>query len=434
MEIGRFVEVFGPTMTAFPKIFRVRQKFDTSHIDDVEAAVRAELGRWGLGNRVKPGESVAITAGSRGLADYRPIMRAIVNGMKEIGAEPFVVPAMGSHGGGTAQGQRRLLESFGITEDAIGCPIRSSMETVVIGHSAEGVPMHFDRQAFEAGHVLVFNRVKPHTMFSGDIQSGLMKMMLIGLGKHTGAAVYHSAIHQHGFAQIVRSVSGEIFAKCNILGGLAVVENSLDQTAAIKALSAHEFEAEEPKLLDMATRLMSRLPFDDVDLLLVNQIGKEISGTGMDTNVIGRKHNDHAAVGGERPRVRRIAVRALSRATKGNAVGIGIAEFCLSRVIRATDFEITRINAATAGHDTAAEAPPDFATDCELLEAAYASLALPNYVDSKLLWIDDTKHLAELECSAAYLRAAEARDDLEILTGERELPLDGEGNLPDSLA
>jgi hypothetical protein len=307
------------------------------------------------------------------------------------------------------------------------------METVVVCQTNEGIPVHFDRLAFEADHVLVFNRVKLHTMFAGDIQSGLMKMMLIGLGNQEGATVYHKAIRQHGFAEIIQSVAKLVFEKCNILAGLAVVENSLDQTAVIQAILPSDFETEERKLLSTASRWMPRLPLDDVDVLLVNRIGKEISGTGMDTNVIGRKFDDHAAVEGERPRVRRIAIRALSEATRGNGVGIGIAEFCRSRVIRATDFEITRVNAAASGHESAAEPPMDLETDREVLESAFATLAPLEPSESKLLWIEDTKHLAELYCSAACLPEIEAREDLDITSDLHELPFDGHGNLPDQL-
>ncbi|MBN2292281.1 MAG: DUF2088 domain-containing protein [Pirellulales bacterium] len=418
-------------MPSFPKIFTLRQKFDTSHVPDVAATVREELGRLRLGERVEAGQSVAITAGSRGLSNNREIIAAIVAFIKEIGAAPFIVPAMGSHGGGTAQGQRRLIESFGITEHSVGCPIRASMETVVVCRTVQDIPVHFDRAAYEADHVLVFNRVKPHTMFAGDIQSGLMKMMLIGLGKHEGATVYHKAIREHGFAEIVRSVAGEVFAKCNILAGLAVVENSLDQTALVEAVLPDEFERRERELLETATRLMPRLPFDEVDVLLVDRIGKEISGTGMDTNVIGRKFNDHKAVDGELPRIRRIAIRDLSEATHGNAVGIGISEFCRSRVIRKTDFKITRINAATAGHDSAAEQPPHMETDREVLRATFESLAPLDPSQAKLLWIEDTKRLVELQCSEAYLSEIDGCDDLEVVGGLRELPFDIEGNLPD---
>lgn len=418
-------------MTVFPQIFRIRQKLDTRHIEDMPAEVHAQLSRLSLDSRVKPGQSVAVTAGSRGLANYQLIVRAIAEFFQRLGAKPFVVPAMGSHAGGTAEGQQRLLESFGISESAVGCPIRSDMSTVVVGQTPQGVSVHFDRRAFAADHVLVFNRVKPHTMFSGPVQSGLIKMMLIGLGKHAGAAVYHPAIRLHGFEQIAQSAAGEIFAKCNILAGLAVVENSLEQTAVIKALHPEEFFSQEPLLLAEAERLMPRLPFDDVDLLLVDRIGKEISGTGMDTNVIGRKFNDHAAVADERTRVRRIAVRALSEATKGNALGIGIAEFCLARAVRAADFEITRLNTAASGHASAAEPPPACETDREMLAAAIADLHPPDPPAIKLLWIADTKNLAELECSAAYLSEAQARDDLKIISDLRPLPFDEWGNLPD---
>ncbi len=416
---------------AYPSLFRVRQHFAPEKVADVPTAVTGELDRMGLASRVRQGESVAITAGSRGIANLPAILRAAVGFFVAAGARPFVVPAMGSHGGGTAEGQTALLARYGITEEAIGCPIRSSMETVVLCQAPEGFAVHFDRLAAEADHVLVVNRVKSHTRFVGEIESGLMKMLLIGLGKKAGAEVYHRAIQQYSFAQIIASVAGAVRSRCPILAGLAVVENAYEETARIEGVFPEAFETRERALLAEARRLTARLPFDDVDLLLVDRIGKEISGTGMDTNVVGRKFNDREAAAGELPRVKWIAVRGLSQATGGNAVGLGIAELCRSRVLRAMDAAATRINAVTAGHLPAAMVPLDYETDREILDAALATIGLVEPADARVLWISDTLHLAEVDCSAAYYEEALRRHDLSILAEPAEMPLDARGCLPE---
>jgi hypothetical protein len=418
-------------MASYPLVFRLRQAYNSPQIEDVPAEVHAQLARLDLAAKVRPGQSVAITAGSRGIANIDRIIRAAVDHLKGLGAEPFLVPAMGSHGGATAEGQREVIESYGITEGAMGCPIRSGMETVVVCQTAEGFPVHFDRHAFGADHVLVVNRIKPHTRFVGDIESGLMKMLLIGLGKCAGAQVYHRAIEDYSFGQIIRSVAGEVLRKCRVLAGLAIVENAYDRTARIEAVPPGEFENREKELLVLARQWMPRLPFDRADLLIVEEIGKNISGTGIDTNVVGRKFNDHQAVDGELPRVRRIALRKLTPETHGNSVGLGIAEFCKSQLLRETDFHITRLNAITAGHLSAAMPPMDYETDREMLDAALSNIGLTDPPDARILWIQNTLKLAEVECSAAYLPEARRRGELEVLTPLRELPLDAQGNLAD---
>ena len=414
----------------YPQVFRVRQKFDTPSVGDVAAAVCNELSRLDLGRKVRPGQSVAITAGSRGIANMPVILRAAAEHLRGLGAEPFVVPAMGSHGGATAQGQQEVLHSYGITEDSLGCPIRSGMETVVVCRTTEGFPVHFDRHAFEADHVLVCNRVKPHTRFVGDIESGLMKMLLIGLGKCAGATVYHRAIQDHSFAQIIRSVAAEVVRRCRIVAGLAIVENARDQTALVEAVAPGDFERREKELLALAKQWMAKLPFDRVDVLLIDRIGKDVSGTGLDTNVVGRKSDDHKAVEGEYPKVKVIVLRGLTEATHGNAVGLGIAEFCKSQLLRETDLHATRLNALTAGHIAAAMLPLDYETDRELLDLALGAVGLVEPPDARLLWIESTLALDEVECSAAFLDEARGRADLEILTPPRDLPLDAAGNLP----
>jgi hypothetical protein len=334
---------------------------------------------------------------------------------------------MGSHGGGTAEGQRGVLETYGVTEPFLGCPIRASMETVVVCQTREGFPVHFDKHAYGADHVLVVNRVKPHTRFAGDIESGLMKMMLIGLGKHEGAKVYHRAIENWSFDQIVRSVANEVIERCRVVAGLGVVENSFDETAKIAAALPENIIETDKALLREAKRLLPRLPFDEVDILIVDEIGKNISGSGMDTNVVGRKYNDHEAIGEERPRIKRIIVRGLTEESHGNATGIGLAEFCLSRVVREMDPQITAINCITGSHPTAAMIPIHFDTDKETLEAALATIGLVEPQNAKLIWIRNTLDLVEIICSAAYLDAAKANPNVDVLTDATPFPINTDG-------
>jgi len=418
-------------MTSYPQLFRLRQQFEGPVVEDVAAEVEHQLASLSLSEKIEPGQSVAITAGSRGIANIQIIIRGISQHLKALGAEPFIVPAMGSHGGGTAEGQQQIIESYGITEEFCGCPIRASMDTVVVCNAAEGFPVHFDQQASEADHVFVCGRVKPHTGFHGDIESGLMKMMLIGLGKHAGALIYHRAIMNYSFGQIVRSVAREVLSKCRIVGGLAIVENAYDETAKLAGVAPEQFEEEEKGLLVLAKQWMPRLPFDQVDVLAIDTIGKNISGSGMDTNVVGRKYLDHRAADEEYPKVKKIIVRGLTAETHGNAAGIGLAEFCLSRVVEQMNMQATRVNCLTGGHPTGAMIPLDYETDRETLDMALSTIGLIPPQESRLMWIRDTLDVAEVECSAVYLEEAQQRSDLEVLTPLRDMPFDGDGNLPE---
>lgn len=418
-------------MTNYPQLFRLRQQFEGPVVDDVAGEVEQQLASLALAEKIQPGQSVAITAGSRGIANIEIIIRGICQHLKALGAEPFIVPAMGSHGGGTAAGQQQIIESYGITEEFCGCPIRASMDTVVVCEAEEGFPVHFDQQASEADHVFVCGRVKPHTGFHGDIESGLMKMMLIGLGKHAGALIYHRAIMNYSFGQIVRSVAREVLAKCRIVGGLAIVENAYDETAKLAGVAPEKFEEEEKGLLVLAKQWMPRLPFDQVDVLTIDEIGKNISGSGLDTNVVGRKYLDHRAAEEEYPKVKKIIVRGLTAETHGNAAGIGLAEFCLSRVVEQMNVQATRVNCLTGGHPTGAMIPLDYETDRETLDMALSTIGLIKPRESRLMWIRDTLDVAEVECSAAYLEEAQQRADLEVLTPLRDMPFDADGNLPD---
>ena len=417
-------------MSDYPLIFRVRQSFERPRIEDVGAEVEAQLATLSLGDKIRPGESVAVSAGSRGIANIHMIIKTIVDHLKKLGAEPFIVPAMGSHGGGRAEGQRQIIESYGVTEAFCGCPIRSSMETVIVCKAEEGFPVHFDKHAFGADHVVVCGRVKPHTTFVGDIESGLMKMMLIGLGKHEGAKIYHRAIKDYSFGQIVRSVAREVLSRCRVVAGVAVVENGFDETAKIAAVAPGEFEEREKELLALSKKWMPKLPFDRADVLLIDEIGKDVSGSGLDTKVVGRKYLSHDAREDEFPKVSIIGVRDLTKATHGNATGIGAAEFCLSRVIEKMDVEATRTNSLTGGGAVSAMLPLDYPNDRELLDHAFPLIGLTPPQDARLIWIQSTLHVAEAECSVAYLEEARNREDLEILTDPRPMPFDGNGLLP----
>ena len=418
-------------MSDYPQMFRVRQHFERPQVkvDAIAAEVDSQLKRLQLEQRIQPGQSVAISVGSRGIANIAIITKAIVDHLKGLQAQPFVVPAMGSHGGGIAEAQRKIIEGYGVTEEFVGCPIKASMETVIVCQTDEGFPVHFDRHAFEADHVVVAGRIKPHTGFAGDIESGLMKMMLIGLGKHAGAKIYHRAIIDYSFGQIVRSVGKHVLEKCKVVAGVGIIENGYDETAKIAAVAPEEMEEREKELLVQAKGWMPRLPFQDVDFLIVDEFGKNISGAGMDSNVIGRKYYDVKAADDEYPKVKRIMVRSLTPETHGNAAGIGVAEFCSKKVMDEIDLNITRINCLTGGSPGGAKLPISFDTEREIVDSALAIIGLAEPPDAKALWIKNTLKVSEVECSAIFLDEARQRDDLEILTDLRPMTFDSHHNL-----
>ena len=408
----------------YPRMLRVRQRFDAPRVADVAAAVRGELARVRIADRIRAGGTVAVTAGSRGITNIALVLRTLIAVLREAGARPFIVPAMGSHGGATAEGQEALLAGFGITEASMGAPVRSSMETVHLGTTADGIPLHFDRAAFEADHVVVVNRVKPHTNFSGEIESGLLKMTLIGLAKHTGAALYHRAIAAHSFDHVVRTAGRMLLDRCRIGFGLALIENGYDETALVEAVLPEAFEAREKELLLLAKRWLPRLPVRAPDLLIVDEMGKNISGSGMDTNVVGRK--PHGGLEFD-PAVKRLFVRDLTHETRGNAYGIGLADFATSRLIRAIDYRTTVVNCMTAAHPEAAALPIHFETDRAAIDAALSTVGLAPPEQARIVRIKNTLRVAELDVSETC--SAELRD-VDVLGAPRPLVFDADGNLP----
>jgi len=415
---------------SFPNMLRIRQHFDAPTVEDIPAAVSEEITRLNLSARVKPGQSVAVSVGSRGINNIALITKSLVEELKALGLEPFLVPAMGSHGGGIAEAQREIIEGYGVTEEYVGAPIKASMETVQIGQTEDGVPVFFDKYAFEADHVAVVGRIKPHTDFVGEIESGLHKMMLIGLGKHKGAALYHQAIVHYSFDRIIRSVGQQVIDQCGVLLGLGIVENQYDQTALLKGVAPEEFVEREKELLVLAKKWMPRLPFDHVDLLIVDEIGKNISGAGMDTNVVGRKFHDNHAAEKEYPKVTRILVRGLTPETHGNASGIGTAEYAHRRAVEEMDREITYINCMTGNHPSGAHIPLYFDTDQICIEKALQTVGLREPGEEKIMRIHNTLDLGELLVSEAYRAEVEAREDLSIVEEAASMPFDASGDLP----
>ena len=414
---------------AFPRMYHIRQHFEAPVEGDIATRTREELDRLDWTGRIKPGQTVAITAGSRGISNIDTIIRAACDYVRDKQAVPIIIPAMGSHGGGTAEGQRGILEGYGITAEAMQAEIRASMDTVIVDTTPQGIPVHFDKHAYEADHVLIVGRVKPHTGFVGEIESGLHKMMLIGLGKHAGAKIYHRAIQDFSFPEIIRAVANVVLEKCDVIGGLAIVENARDQTGLLAGVRPDEFFERERELLELSKRWLPRLPFPQTDLLIIDEIGKNISGTGLDTNVVGRKYNDHAATDRDDVNVRRIFVRGLTEQTHGNATGIGLSEFTNQRTVDAVDRHITAINSVTGGHPTAAMLPIAFATDAESVEAALQTVGLTPPDQCRVVQISNTLHLTDVLVSEAYADQIGNNAALEVVAGPFDFPLQSDGNL-----
>jgi hypothetical protein len=405
---------------------RVKQTFQGPVIHDVPAAVRAALGRLLL--PVRPGQSVALTVGSRGVVNIAAIVRATVDHLRDLGARPFIIPAMGSHGGGTADGQRAVLEHYGVTETSMGCPIRATMEVVQVGEVL-GLPIWLDRHAAEADWVGVINRVKPHTGFAGDIGSGLFKMMTIGMGKHRGAVQAHRANIRLGYERMITALGREMLRTGRIAFGLGVVENSYDETALVEAFLPDGLEAGERELLRKARAWMAKLPFDPIDLLIVDEMGKDVSGTGMDTNVIGR-HTTWFERPFTSPRITFIVVCDTTANTYGNATGIGLADFTTRRLADKIDWEPTYVNALTACSPGGPKLPTVLDSARDAVAVALSCLGLERVEDARVVRIQNTLRLAEVDVSEACLAELGGRDDLAPLGEPAELTFAADGSLP----
>jgi hypothetical protein len=369
-----------------------------------------------------------VTGGSRGIGDIATITRTVVSFLQELGVAPFIIPAMGSHGDATAEGQREILKIYGISEETMGVPIRASMEVIELGWTPEGVPVYLDKLASEADGIFLINRVKVHTAFSGKIGSGLLKMMAFGLGKHRGAAASHEATMRYGFEQVIRSVSRMVLAKTRILGSIAVVENSEGGVAKVAASSPETVVQDEEHLFRQAKRWTPRLSFDELDLLIVDEMGKNIAGTGMDTNVIGRRFS-LIEKPPPLPRIARIFVRDLTAETRGNANGIGLADFTTERLLRTMDRRTTYTNALTARTPEHSRLPVAFETDREALQIALDTLRTGDPQRARIVRIKNTLELKRMLASEALLSEVRQRKDLLLLSEPQEMTFDSQGNL-----
>jgi hypothetical protein len=406
-------------------MIRVRQTFPRPRVTDIPRAVTQTLGAAAL--RVKSGDTVAVGAGSRGIANIGVVVGATVRWLKDLGARPFVFPAMGSHGGGTAEGQLSVLEHYGITEATMGCPVRATMEVVQVGE-ALGLPVWLDKLASEADWIGIVNRVKPHTDFKGSIESGLFKMMTIGLGKHKGAIQYHRANIHHGYETVITSVGREMLAKARIGFGVGIVENGYDETAVVEAFAPEALESGERRLLKSAREWMARLPFSPIDVLIVEEMGKNISGSGMDTNVIGRPSNPHEPFPND-PKILWIVTLDLTEESYGNAVGIGNADFTTRRLVEKIDMKPTLINAITACAPGGAKVPATFDTDREAVETALSCIGLTPPEKARVIRIKNTLMLGEIEVSEAYAAEIARRPDLTPIGDASPLPFDVAGRI-----
>ena len=398
------------SLNGLPQFFRIKQIFDAPSLNDAAEATRMALARLPPNQFIRPGMTVAVGAGSRGISNYDIIVRTVCEELKRLGANVFIVPAMGSHGGATDAGQLDVLSHYGITEQAMGVSIKSSMEVVELGRAGE-FHVYQDRNAAGADAIVLVNRVKPHTDFHGLIESGLMKMAAIGLGKQRGAHQFHQATVRLGHADALLTIGREVLRLSNIAFGVAIIENQLHQTARIAAVPAVTIEQEEMKLLEEARRLMPRLPFDDVDLLIVDEMGKNLSGAGLDTNVI-RRDADGSFIKPGLNAPRRIYVRSLHPYSYGNAVGLGMADFIHERLLRAMDPKATWVNAITALMPANARVPMHFPTDREALDTALQTLGRADPQSTRVLWIKNTLSCETMLASEAYMDEARQRVDL----------------------
>jgi Lactate racemase N-terminal domain len=403
-----------------PRVALVRQRFARERIADVRATVRDALLASGLGARLSPGARIAVTVGSRGIAQLPLLVQAAVATLRELGAEPFVVPAMGSHGGATAEGQVEVLKGYGVTPEVVGAPIAATMDVVEVGRTAAGVPVYIDRHAWEGDGVLVFGRVKAHTAFKAPIESGLCKMLAVGLGKQRGAETMHGA----GLAATIPDAAGVALATGKVVGGLAVVENAADDPYRIVAVPPEDFHATDEALLRLSNSLLPRIPFEHLDVLVVDWIGKNLSGSGMDPNVIGMWRR----LGGERkPDYRRIVVRDVTPESHGNAIGIGWADFTTRRLVDAIDYGAMYMNCLTANAPDVARIPMTMATDREAIEAAAKTSGATGPL--RLARVHSTLRLEELYVSEALLPEVEANPQLEVVAPPAPLQLDDQGRL-----
>jgi len=398
-----------------PQMITLEQTFESCRRPDPAADIRDGLARLHLAQRVKPGQRVALALSSRGIANYPLIVKTLVHSLRQYGLDVFIIPAMGSHGAATAAGQKRVLEHLGILEKEVGAPIISSLEVDQIARTAEGLPVYIDRQAHAADHIVLVNRIKKHTEFTHEFESGLMKMMVIGLGKQIGAAAYHQAMLNFGYAQVITEVARNVLTTAGILCGVGVVEDGYGHTARIGVCPPDRLEKDEIALFREAKRLAPTLPFDAADILIIDEMGKDISGTGFDTKVVGRIGLPLLTPEPETPAIKRIVVCDLTEASEGNAVGVGIADVITRRLHDKIDRPALDINTITGVCPEMGKIPLTMENDRAAIAVAVKCVGRMPAADLKIMRIKNTLKLDRVEVSEAYAGHIDNRPALRIL-------------------
>jgi hypothetical protein len=412
------------------RLVKIRQRFEAPMVPDLAEKVRDEVGLLLQRYRLESGSRVAITAGSRGINDAVEVYQAAVELLKEEGHQPFLFSSMGSHGRGTADGQRDLLKSLGVTEEKIGAPVLCSADVVQLGETEgplAGLPVYVSKEAAEADGLIAINRVKPHTSFHGPYESGLMKMLAVGMGRDKGA----SMVHRLGWSSMVESIESigsAVLEQLPVIGGLAIIENAHEETALLKGLPGAEIPDSETQLLELARDYMPFLPVDQLDLCVVLEMGKNYSGTGMDTNVIGRLRLQGIPEPAE-PAIQFLAVLDLSEASHGNATGIGLADFTTERLVEKIDYEATYLNCLTSGGPVRAAVPMTLPTDEALFEAVWRALKPESISEVRLLIVNNTLQLEELWVAEALLEEVSDREGIEVVGEPFPLEFDSKGQI-----
>ena len=419
---------------SLPKMFHLSQRYPASRSLDVGAVIREGFESNSLRSEINPAMRVAVGVGSRGITNLAEIVRSVINLLRTSGAEPFIIPAMGSHGGATPSGQLNVLAGFGVTPESTGVSFETSMDVDQIGTLGDSYPIVFSRAALQADAIVVINRIKPHTDFFGKLGSGIQKMLVIGFGKHVGAANVHRAASQLGHEAAIREAAQVILSKVPVLFAVAILEDQHHQTNDLQVIRGDEILEKEDALFLRSQQLLPRLPFSNIDLLIVDEIGKEISGTGMDTNVIGR--GVFGFISSLRPQdgleihISRIFVRDLTPATNGNAIGIGLADFTTTRVVNLMSRDYTYTNALTSLGLACAKIPLYFDTDREALERAIGSLICEKDNDLRIVRIKNTLCLAHMLVSERLTKEVTPSLPVEIDPTPQAL-LDADGNFPE---
>ncbi|MFB6156820.1 MAG: DUF362 domain-containing protein [Haloferacaceae archaeon] len=416
---------------SLPPLGVVEQVWETDPIlpDEVADRAAAAVGDLDLSG-CPPGGEVAVGAGSRGIANLAELVGGVVAGLRDRGYHPFVFPAMGSHGGATAEGQRDKLATLGVTEESVGCEIRSTMEVVTVGETPDrGVPVVADAEAAAADAIVPVNRVKPHTDFSGEVESGLSKMLVIGMGKQRGAKVAHDWAVEWSLRNMLPEITEQLLDALPVAGGVAVVEDEHDDTTLVEGVPPEDFLTREAELLEYAWERMPKLPFADLDVLVVDRLGKDVSGQGMDTNVTGRRHFTINEPEPETADVKRLYARGLTERTKGNAMGMGQADFVHRRVAEAVDPGKSLINAITASTVRGVRLPPVVGTDRAGLVGALGTIGPVDGNEARLLRVTDTMRLERCYASASLVEAARDRDDLQVVEEPEPVAFDEGGDL-----